>query len=141
MSEPEDWAREAAEDEYYERLGKEYFDGNWSSLLSETTRELVIEAASRQRAETRDVSRRSLELDVFSPQSSGNAGLMENDRMPKPYSLYRCPEGHERRSYAAFGVDVTGAPPMQSMVWCVEKMDDGSMCKERAVFVETVKDE
>ena len=62
---------------------------------------------------------------------------MENDRMAKPYNLYRCPDGHERRSYAAFGVDVTGAPPMQSMVWCVEKMDDGSMCKERAVFVET----
>ena len=57
--------------------------------------------------------------------------------MPKLYNLYRCPEGHERRSYAAFGVDVTGAPPMQSMVWCVEKMADGSMCKERAVFVET----
>jgi hypothetical protein len=75
MSEPEDWAREAAEDEYYERLGKEYFDGNWSSLLSETTRELVIEAASRQRAETRDVCRRSLELDVFSPQSSGECGI------------------------------------------------------------------
>jgi hypothetical protein len=63
--------------------------------------------------------------------------------MAKPYNLYRCPDGHERRSYAAFGVDVdvTGPPPMQSTVWCVEKMDDGSMCKERAVFVETVKDE
>ncbi len=57
--------------------------------------------------------------------------------MAKPYNLYRCPDGHERRSYAAFGVDVTGASPMQSMVWCVEKLDDGSMCKERAVFVES----
>jgi len=57
--------------------------------------------------------------------------------MAKPYNLYRCPDGHERRSYTASGVDVTGAPPMQSTVWCVEKKDDGSMCKERAVFVET----
>jgi hypothetical protein len=57
--------------------------------------------------------------------------------MAKPYNLYRCPDGHERRSYAAFGADATSAPPMQSTVWCVEKMADGSMCKERAVFVET----
>lgn len=55
--------------------------------------------------------------------------------MPRPYNLYRCPEGHERRSYA--DVDETGAPPMQTMVWCVEKMEDGSMCRERAAFVET----
>ncbi len=60
-----------------------------------------------------------------------------NERMARPYNLYRCPDGHERRSYAAVGVDVTGAPPKQNTVWCVEKMDDGSMCKERAVFVET----
>ncbi|MGH7706528.1 MAG: hypothetical protein ACREM8_01555 [Vulcanimicrobiaceae bacterium] len=57
--------------------------------------------------------------------------------MARPYKLYRCPDGHERRSYVPFGIDVTDGPPMQSIVWCVEKMDDGSMCKERAVFVET----
>ena len=57
--------------------------------------------------------------------------------MARPYNLYRCPEGHERRSYAAAGADVAGAPPMQSTVWCVETMEDGSMCKERAAFVET----
>jgi len=56
-------------------------------------------------------------------------------RLPKPYNLYRCPEGHERRSYAA--VDETGAPPLQTTVWCVETLEDGSMCRERAVFVET----
>jgi hypothetical protein len=57
--------------------------------------------------------------------------------MARPYHLYRCPEGHERRSYAAPDVEVTGAPPKQSTVWCVEMLDDGSMCKERADFVET----
>lgn len=57
--------------------------------------------------------------------------------MARPYHLYRCPEGHERRSYAAPGVEVTGAPPMQRTVWCVEALDDGSMCRERAEFVET----
>lgn len=50
--------------------------------------------------------------------------------MARPYNLYRCPEGHERRSYAV--VDVTGAP-----LRCLERLDDGSMCRERAVFVET----
>jgi len=57
--------------------------------------------------------------------------------MARPYHLYRCPEGHERRSYAAAGADATGAPPVQSTVWCVETLEDGSMCKERADFVET----
>lgn len=55
--------------------------------------------------------------------------------MARPYNLYRCPEGHERRSYA--NVDMAGAPPAQTKVWCIERMDDGSMCRERAVFVET----
>src|SRR5579872_6197203 len=55
--------------------------------------------------------------------------------MARPYNLYRCPDGHERRSYAT--VEMTGAPPMQSKVWCVERLDDGSMCRERAVFVNT----
>jgi hypothetical protein len=55
--------------------------------------------------------------------------------MARPYNLYRCPDGHERRSYAT--VEMTGAPPMQSTVRCVERLDDGSMCRERAVFVET----
>ena len=55
--------------------------------------------------------------------------------MARPYNLYRCPDGHERRSYAT--VEVTGAPPTQSTLWCVERLDDGSMCRERAVFVET----
>ena len=55
--------------------------------------------------------------------------------MARPYNLYRCPEGHERRSYAT--VEMTGTPPMQSKLWCVERLDDGSMCRERAVFVET----
>jgi hypothetical protein len=55
--------------------------------------------------------------------------------MARPYNLYRCPEGHERRSYAT--VEITGAPPAQSKLWCVERLEDGSMCRERAVFVET----
>jgi len=55
--------------------------------------------------------------------------------MARPYNLYRCPDGHERRSYAT--VEITGAPPMQSKLWCIERLDDGSMCRERAVFVET----
>ncbi|MGH7660988.1 MAG: hypothetical protein ACRENA_08780 [Vulcanimicrobiaceae bacterium] len=57
--------------------------------------------------------------------------------MTRPYNLYRCPEGHERRSYASVGVDASGTPLAQSKVWCVEKLEDGSMCRERAVFVET----
>ncbi|MBV8602210.1 MAG: hypothetical protein JO359_11660 [Candidatus Eremiobacteraeota bacterium] len=55
--------------------------------------------------------------------------------MARPYNLYRCPEGHERRSYAT--AEITGAPPTQSKLWCIEWLDDGSMCRERAVFVET----
>src|SRR5579872_5175777 len=55
--------------------------------------------------------------------------------MARPYNLYRCPDGHERRSYAT--VEMTGAPPTQSKVRCVERLDDGSMCRERAVFVNT----
>ena len=55
--------------------------------------------------------------------------------MARPYNLYRCPEGHERRSYAT--AEITGAPPAQSKLWCIERLDDGSMCRERAVFVET----
>ena len=55
--------------------------------------------------------------------------------MARPFNLYRCPQGHERRSYAT--VEITGVPPTQRKLWCIERLDDGSMCRERAVFVET----
>jgi hypothetical protein len=55
--------------------------------------------------------------------------------MARPYNLYRCPEGHEGRSYAT--VEITGVPPAQSKLCCIERLEDGSMWRERAVFVET----
>jgi len=47
-------------DEYQERIGAEYFSENWDSLLPEKAREIICEAAAKERAIMRPKARSAL---------------------------------------------------------------------------------
>jgi hypothetical protein len=63
---------------------------------------------------------------------------MGNGSMARPYNLYRCPDNHEYRSFASFGVNLSGEPSMKVMA-CRKILQDGKACKKPALFVKYVR--